>query len=159
MLLEYALQMSESIQLTSPIVTKCIAVAPHLIMSARSISTDPALESYLDDEMYSELVVQLIETLCIISADKKFSEVFITEMKNIVIQICLNLIKFTKSEAERMKDDPQEYINFSLDCCDKQHSMVPKTQACKLIESMCDNVDGAVTFISNLACSAINLAL
>lgn len=24
---------------------------------------------------------------------------------------------------------------------------------------MCDNVDGAVTFISNLACSAINLAL
>ena len=48
----------------------------------------------------------MIETLCKISADKKFSEVFITEMKNIVIQICLNLIKFTKSEAERMKDDP-----------------------------------------------------
>ena len=37
--------------------------------------------------------------------------------------------------------------------------MVPKTQACKLIESMCDNVDGAVTFISNLACNAINLSL
>lgn len=80
-------------------------------------------------------------------------------MQNIVVQVCLNLIKFTKNEAEQMKDDPQEYINFSLDCCDKQNSMVPKTQACKLIESMCDNVDGAVTFISNLACSAINMAL
>ena len=57
MLLEYALQMGEQIQLTSPVVTKCIAVAPHLIMSARSISTDPALESYMEDETYSELVV------------------------------------------------------------------------------------------------------
>jgi len=37
--------------------------------------------------------------------------------------------------------------------------MVPKTQACKLIESLCDNIDGAVTFITNIACSAINLAL
>ena len=80
-------------------------------------------------------------------------------MPNIVIQICFNLIKFTKSEAERMLDDPQEYINFTLDCCDKQQSMVPKTQACKLIESMCDNIDGAVTFISNLACSAVNRSL
>ena len=42
------------------------------------------------------------------------------EMPNIVIQICFNLIKFTKSEAERMLDDPQEYINYTLDCCDKQ---------------------------------------
>lgn len=80
-------------------------------------------------------------------------------MPNIVIQICFNLIKFTKSEAERMMDDPQEYISFTLDCCDKQQSMVPKSNACKLIESMCDNIDGAVTFIANLAFSAINRSL
>ena len=58
-----------------------------------------------------------------------------------------------------MVDDPQEYINFSLDCCDKQQSQVPKTQACKLVESMCDNIDGAVTFITNFTCSALNLSL
>lgn len=40
-------------------------------------------------------------------------------MKSIVVQVCLNLIKFTKSEAQEMINDPQEYINFSLDCCDK----------------------------------------
>ena len=101
----------------------------------------------------------MIETLNIASGDKKFSDLFQSEMKNIVVQICFNLIKFTKSEAVSMIDDPQEYINFSLDCCDRQESMVPKTQACKLIESMCDNVDGAVIFITQVACSAINLAL
>ena len=101
----------------------------------------------------------MIEHLSITSADKKFSSVFIDQMKQIVIKICFNLIKFTRDEAQKMKDDPQEYINFTLDCCDKQQSMVPKTQACKLIESMCDNVDGAVTFITNLSISAINLAM
>lgn len=37
--------------------------------------------------------------------------------------------------------------------------MVPKTQACKLVESLCDNIDGAVTFITNFTCSALNMAL
>ena len=37
--------------------------------------------------------------------------------------------------------------------------MVPKTQACKLIEALCDNIDGSVTFITNLACSSINVAI
>ena len=76
-----------------------------------------------------------------------------------MVSICFNLIKFTKGEAEKMMDDPQEYISFSIDCCDKQHSMVAKTQACKLLESLCDNIDGAVTFITNLTCSAVGLAL
>ena len=49
--------MSEQIQMTSPIVSKCMGVAPQLIISARSIATDPNLESYMEDETYSELVV------------------------------------------------------------------------------------------------------
>ena len=80
-------------------------------------------------------------------------------MKNIVVEVCCNLIKLGKEEAQRMTDDPQEYINFTLDCCDKQQSMVPKTQACKLIESLCDNIDGSVTFITNLVCTAITQAM
>ena len=61
----------------------------------------------------------MIETLCITAGDRKFNDAFMGEMKNIVVQVCFNLIKFSKSEAERMLDDPQEYINFTLDCCDK----------------------------------------
>lgn len=57
MLLEYALQMNEQVQMNSPIVTKSIAIAHNLIISTRAISTDPALESYMEDETYNELVV------------------------------------------------------------------------------------------------------
>jgi hypothetical protein len=37
--------------------------------------------------------------------------------------------------------------------------MIVKSQACKLLEHMCDNVDGAATCIATFACNAINLAL
>lgn len=95
---------------------------PHIIVSTRVFATDPQLDAHLLDENYSELVVSLIETMCIGASDKKLTDCFLPEMKNIVVQICCNLIKLSKSEAEQMRDDPQEYINFSLDCCDKQHS-------------------------------------
>jgi len=111
--------MTEGVQTSSPIVSKSIAMIPHMILSARLIATDPMLDTYLEDEQYSELMVNLMETLTITSSEKKYSETYLSEMKNIVVQICCNLIKLTKGEAERMKDDPQEYINFSLDCCDK----------------------------------------
>ena len=57
MLLEFTLQNNESVVSSSPIVNKTIVCMPHLIMSARAFATDPQLESHLDDENYSELIV------------------------------------------------------------------------------------------------------
>ena len=48
----------------------------------------------------------MLENLSITAGDKKFTDIYMGEMKNIVIQICFNLIKLTKGEAERMLDDP-----------------------------------------------------
>lgn len=62
-------------------------------------------------------------------------------------------------EAELVLNDPSEFVNLALDCCDKQKSFIIKSQACKLLEHMCDNVDGAATCVSTFACNAINLAL
>jgi len=50
-------------------------------------------------------------------------------------------------------------VNLALDCCDKQKSLVVKSQACKLLEHMCDNVDGAATCITTFACNVLNVAL
>lgn len=63
------------------------------------------------------------------------------------------------SEAELIMNDPTEFVNLGLDCCDKQQSMIVKTQACKLLEHMCDNVDGAATCVTTFACNALNVAL
>jgi hypothetical protein len=71
----------------------------------------------------------------------------------------MNLIATSTSEAELITNDPAEFVNLGLDCCDKQQSMIVKTQACKLLEHMCDNVDGASTLVTTFACNALNLAL
>ena len=41
----------------SPVVTKAVSVMGNLILSARLMACDPALERYLDDTDYSELIV------------------------------------------------------------------------------------------------------
>lgn len=43
--------------------------------------------------------------------------------------------------------------------CDKQKSQVVKTQGAKLLESMCDNIDGVVSFVTLFTCQSICLAL
>jgi hypothetical protein len=37
--------------------------------------------------------------------------------------------------------------------------MTVKTQAAKIIEALCDNIDGAVSFITFFACQSINMSL
>lgn len=58
-----------------------------------------------------------------------------------------------------MYDDPQEFVNLALDTCDKQQSGTVKTQAAKLFEALCDNVDGSVTLTSFFCIQSLNLTL
>lgn len=50
-------------------------------------------------------------------------------------------------------------MNLALDVCDKQKSRIIKTQGAKLVENLCDNIDGAVSFVTLFCCQSINLAL
>jgi hypothetical protein len=45
-----------------------------------------------------------------------------------------------------MINDPDQFVNLALDTCDKQSSKVIKTQGAKLLEAICDNIDGSITF-------------
>ncbi len=51
-----------------------------------------------------------------------------------------------------MNIDPDQFVNLALDTCDKQKSKVVKTQGAKLLEAICDNIDGAVSFITMFCC-------
>ncbi len=50
-------------------------------------------------------------------------------------------------------------MNLALDVCDKQKSRVIKTQGAKLLEAICDNIDGGVSFVTLFSCQSICLAL
>lgn len=69
------------------------------------------------------------------------------------------MLHTTKSEFEQMTKDPEQFVNLALDTCDKQKSRVIKTQGAKLLESFCDNIDGAVSFLTTLCCESLNFFL
>lgn len=58
-----------------------------------------------------------------------------------------------------MQKDPENFVHLALDTCDKQKSMIVKTQAAKLLEAICDNIDGAVSFVTLFCCQAISISL
>ena len=49
--------MHEKTQAVSPIVTKSLASVHHMIISACLLATDPNLETLLEDDQYSDLIV------------------------------------------------------------------------------------------------------
>lgn len=68
-------------------------------------------------------------------------------------------MRTTKPEYEQMIKDPDSFVNLALDTCDKQKSKIVKTHAAKLLESICDTIDGAVSFITLFCCQSLSLAL
>lgn len=54
-----------------------------------------------------------------------------------------------------MASDPDQFVSLALDTCDKQKSRVVKTHAAKLLETLCDSVDGAVSFVTLFCCQSL----
>lgn len=61
-------------------------------------------------------------------------------------------MRTSTQELKEMIVDPEQFVNLALDTCDKQKSRVVKTQGAKLLEAICDNIDGAVSFIALFTC-------
>ena len=66
------------------------------------------------------------------------------------IQVVLPYMKLSEKEREDMEGEPKEFVNYSLDICQKQLSRTYKSQAAKLLENLADNVDGLLSFAAEL---------
>ena len=49
-----------------------------------------------------------------------------------------------EEEKMQMTDNPQEFVKTALDACDKQKLPDLKSQASKLLECLCDKMDGTI---------------
>lgn len=109
--------------------------------------------------MVVDFAIQLLEMVCVLAHQQEYIDIFIKQQAMVVISVCFNLMQTRHSEIELIMENPTEFVNLALDCCDKQQSQIIKTQACKLLECMCDNVDGAATCVTTFACNALHMAL
>lgn len=117
------------------------------------------MPAIVEEEDLANLLVEMIETLCIFIGEKEFYDIFSQSYKLLLVHVAMNFIKTSPSEFEQMTVDPEQFINLALDTCDKQNSKVIKTQGAKLLESLCDNIDGVVSFITIFCSQALVYAL
>ena len=88
---------------------------------------DKNYEAYLEDETYENLVVAMIDIVIIVCSESKFKDIMLNNMKTMAVEIALNLMVITRAESETIREDAEEYVNLTLDCCDKQTSMTIKS--------------------------------
>lgn len=134
-------------------------LVPLLIQSLIIFGQRTDLEQLLDEETISNFIVEALENLHLSSAYEQFKDIFFRFLPNLILDVGMNLIKCTETERMTMVNDPQEFVGLALDTCDKQESGTVKTQAAKLFEGLCDNIDGAVTYTTYFCCQSINLTL
>ena len=73
----------------------------------------------VEDENKSDLLIEILEILIIQSLENIFFDIFAENMVHLIVSVCLNLMQTTPSEAELIMNDPSEFVNLALDCCDK----------------------------------------
>ena len=72
-----------------------------------------------------------------------------------MIDICLQFIKMSDMERDTFTECLDEFVAIGQDTCERQESETQKTLAAQLLESMCEHVDGCLTFIVNVVCQAL----
>lgn len=76
-----------------------------------------------------------------------------------MVNIGFTFLKTTAKERESMINDSDDFVHLALDTCDKQRSGIIKTQAAKILESMCDSIEGSTSFLAVFACKSLDWAL
>lgn len=88
-----------------------------------------------------------------------FYSLFTSARFTILFDIALPLLVTSKFEYFKMVDEPEEFIALALDTVDKQRSDIPKTEAAKLLETLCDHIDGSTSLIASFFVTILNIAI
>lgn len=64
--------------------------------------------------------------------------------------VVIPLTKSSPADLEKLEDDPQEFVNFSLDLVGFHRSETPKTEVINMFEFLVENVDGCLTKCFNI---------
>ena len=99
----------------------------------------------LNEKVERVLTCQLkfLSTIC--SKDNLFYSIFLNYSELLFKLVIIPLMKLSSDERDKLDNDPQEFVAYSLDLIGLHRSEMPKSEALGLFEYICENVDGATT--------------
>ena len=111
-----------------------------------------SLDHLLNVREYTDIIVELLKLLQVTS--KSHYQFFSANARKLIVDVMFPLLICTKEEKHIMVDNPDNFVNLSLDVCEKQESDTYKTQAAQLLENLCERIDGCLTFTAQM-CTCI----
>lgn len=108
-----------SVKVASPFLGKGIQFCPYLINSLLAFSTRPDFDQLVDDETYSDLIIEVVDTLVLFTAEKEFTQLIGPFARPLLVHVGFNYMRTTPKEMEELRNDPEGFVNLSLDLCDK----------------------------------------
>ena len=141
----------------SPFFILANIIAPYFILSLFRICGHPRekLEEILEDKTQEDLVVEMLKLLSTVSDLSQFYSIFAQNKQKIIVDIILVLLCSSSDEKEKMVSDPHNFVTMAIDTCENQESELPKTEASKLLENICDHIDGSLTFLVVFCCETM----
>jgi len=130
----------------SPFTEVSGALAREMINSLLIMCSAPNLDTYLAEELNSEVVVEMLLMLHKLVSEPRFFNVFSETYRTFLVNVCFVLLRISPSELDNFNNSPQEFVTFATDVCERQESEVIKTAAAQLLEQICEHIDGALTF-------------
>ena len=130
----------------SPLVNMLSEKLQFLVLSLNAVTLLIDFEEILQLEFVSDIYKEIITLLSELVPDARFFNFFNQNCKAIISNICLPIIKTNANEMEHFIDNPDEFVAYSNDLCEKQRSETYKSSTIQLLLSICEYIDGALTF-------------
>ena len=84
----------------SPFLQKGLQLCPYFISTVVDIAQREDIEELIADEVYQDIIVEAMECLTLFTGEKEFYEIIVNNQRALLVHVCLNLLKTTKSEYD-----------------------------------------------------------
>lgn len=139
-------------------VVVCTRVIKMLIETLLGISRSQSL-SDITSEPGRNFIIESLDLCVKCCKEGKFFTYFAESYRNFIIEFIPNALTTTKEEVEKSQTDAQEFVNLGMDICETQESGNIRTTAAKLLEAICESIDGALSFFIGLIVQSFDISL
>ena len=85
-------------------------------------------------------------------------DIFAESKVQLFYNVILPCLITTDSELINLEESPEEFVSYALDTADAHKSVTLKCGAMKLLEILCDSIDGCLTLVSYVSNDLLNFA-
>jgi hypothetical protein len=106
--------------------------------------------SNIPEDFQKEFVIESLNLLHKCCAESRFFNIFAAVYKELINFVIISSLRYSDEEKDLITRNPQEFVDMGMDICERQDSETVKTVSARLLEAICDNIDGALTYVVNL---------